>query len=136
MQHQGVDTAITDTALLSYTWNERTYTESVTYVWQGVTTNVCESTFALILIVIGDVSAVDMPSVSIRAYTIPTTGLLTFEVNGVLSPEAYNILGRRVAQVKNSRQIDLHALQERTYLIRVRLLSGIAILHVVKVDLG
>ena len=123
-------TSVTDTAENSYTWNGTTYTESGTYQWQGVTTEDCDSTVTLIL-VINHVGIETIDGLNVRVYPNPTAGWLTVDAEDILSVELFDLSGRKLATHERTKHIDLRGLPAGAYLLKIHLPVGTSLQRVI-----
>lgn len=123
---------IYDTAAGSYVWDNDTYTESGTYTHTYQTIAGCDSVVTLHLII----TQVGIAEVDIEGLTIypnPTQGKVSITLEGaeLLQVEVLDIIGR-VLQTSSSPWIDLTALGEGSYMLRITTTIGTAIKKVIK----
>ena len=117
------------TASDSYTWNGQTYSQSGTYEWHGQTAEGCDSTVTLVLTITQGIDDVEAQMVSL--YPNPTTGKVKIVADGVEQIEVYDAVGRRVVSTTND-NVDLTAMADGTYTLRIVTADGVAVRRVMK----
>lgn len=81
---------------------------------------------------IGGTNIQNFDSPEIVVYPNPTNGHLAIAGDGIQLIEVFNIIGEKLIQVNNQNTIDLQALSEGSYIVRITTQAGTVIKRVVK----
>ena len=114
----------------SYIWNDSVYTMNGDYSQLFADIYGCDSTASLHLTF--STEGIDgTEGTKLRLYPNPTTDMLHLD-SAVDEAQVYDVNGRLVATVKNTRHIDLRAMPAGAYTLRLIMPSGSATCRVIK----
>ena len=124
VNHSAYDTLVVTTQASNYRWHGRTYTESGEYTDTLATAAGCDSIVTLMLTFDRPNNGIAQPDgVAITVYPVPTTGMVHLSAE-VAAVEVYDMQGRRVLTCGITAAIDLGALPQGIYLMRVTTVDG------------
>ena len=124
INHSAHDTVAATTQANNYHWHGATYTESGEYSITLTTTAGCDSVVTLLLTFDHPQNGIEgAEGTTLTAYPTPTTGLVTFNVVAATA-EVYDPSGRLVMRREHVGSIDLGALAQGIYLLRLATNDG------------
>ena len=132
--NNSVATIVYDTTTAPIVWNGQQCDTSGTYVWNGTTVDGCDSTVTLYLVVNTTVIT-SVEGFGMSVYPNPTHGQVTLVTDGVEGvAEVFDIKGHRMMMVdvvSEKQTIDVSALEQGFYFIRLTTSSSIATARIV-----
>ena len=130
--HYSAATTENITANESYSWHGNTYTTSGTYQWHGLTSEGCDSTVTLILVInhVG-IENVDNEKPNITVHPNPTSGPIIIEGDNIKSIEVFDRLGRKVATYEQTNRINLGNLPTGNYVLRINHNEGTSVHRII-----
>ena len=131
--HYSTHDTIHHTERNNYLWNGTNYTESGEYLYEGVTSEGCDSVVVLVLTIIPEQGVSPVAGLDdIVVYPNPTTGGVTISSDEVQKVEIYDFLGRTVAVHTLTNKVDLSALPSGSYTMRISLPQGSTVRRIIK----
>ena len=127
--HSAYDTIEATTQANNYHWHGETYTESGEYTITLTTAAGCDSVVTLILTFDHPHNGIaDLADEALQAYPSPTAGPVAFSCE-VAVAEVYDLQGRLMIRRERTSGIDLSALPQGLYLLRLTTEAGTATLR-------
>jgi len=134
VNHSVVDTIYDSISADSYLWNDSTYALPGTYVQYFSTAQGCDSTVVLVLTFENGHQSIPTQAFAgaVGVFPNPTSGQFTIDADRVLGIGVYDNMGRHVATLQGSSQLDISHLPAGTYLLQIRLPNAVCLTKIVK----